>query len=88
MVVGDSLDATVRYEVEGAWGETDITISGFDLSIGERVTLSESVANNMWDGFKRILHSIMPSKDSNRGWLLQPALLRVRHHSLESRGWR
>ena len=49
MVVGDSLDATVRYEVEGAWGETDITISGFDLSVGQRVTLSESLANEMWD---------------------------------------
>ena len=52
MVVGDSLDATVRYEVEGAWGETDITISGFDLSIGERVTLSESLANEMWHGIQ------------------------------------
>ena len=52
MVVGDSLDATVRYEVEGAWGETDITISGFDLSVGQRVTLSESLANEMWDGIQ------------------------------------
>jgi len=52
MVVGDSLDATVRYEVEGSWGETDITISGFDLSIGERVTLSESLANDMWNGIQ------------------------------------
>jgi len=49
MVVGDSLDATVRYEVEGAWGETDITVSGFDLTVGERVTLSEPLAHEMWD---------------------------------------
>ena len=49
MVVGDSLDATVRYEVEGAWGETDITISGFDLTVGERVTLSEPLAHEMWE---------------------------------------
>ena len=55
MVVGDSLDATVRYEVEGAWGETDITLSGFDLSVGERVVLSEELANSMWDGIQ--LHS-------------------------------
>ena len=53
MVVGDSLDATVRYEVEGAWGETDITISGFDLAVGERVVLSEELADNMWDGIQQ-----------------------------------
>ena len=53
MVVGDSLDATVRYEVEGAWGQTDITISGFDLSVGERVVLSEELANNMWNGIQQ-----------------------------------
>lgn len=52
MVVGDSLNATVRHEVEGAWGETDITISGFDLSVGQRVTLSESLANDMWNGIQ------------------------------------
>ena len=52
MVVGDSLDATVRYEVEGSWGETDITISGFDLAIGERVVLSEELANDMWAGIQ------------------------------------
>ena len=48
LVVGDSLDATVQYEIEGAWGETDITISGFDLSTGERVTITENVANDVW----------------------------------------
>ena len=48
LVVGDSLDATVQYEIEGAWGETDITISGLDLSTGERVTISENVANDVW----------------------------------------
>jgi len=50
MIVGDSLDATVRNEVEGAWGETDITVSGFDLSKGERVTLTEVLANEVWQG--------------------------------------
>ncbi len=53
MVVGDSLDATVRYEVEGAWGETDITISGFDLAVGERVVLSEELANDLWTGIQQ-----------------------------------
>lgn len=49
LVVGDSLDATVQYEVEGAWGETDITIGGFDLSTGERVTISEDVSSSIWN---------------------------------------
>ncbi|DAC52092.1 MAG TPA: ABC transporter permease, partial [Candidatus Poseidoniales archaeon] len=48
LVVGDSLDATITQEVEGAWGETDITLSGFDMSTGERVTMSELVANKVW----------------------------------------
>ena len=49
LVVGDSLDATVRYEIEASWGETDVTLSGFDMSTGERVIFSESVANQLWD---------------------------------------
>ena len=48
LVVGDSLDATVQYEIEGAWGETDITVSGIDLSTGERVAISESIAHDVW----------------------------------------
>ena len=32
LVVGDSLDATIINEVEGSWGETDITLSGFDMA--------------------------------------------------------
>ena len=48
LVVGDSLDATIIQEVEGSWGETDITLSGFDLSTGERVVISESVASKVW----------------------------------------
>ena len=48
LVVGDSLDATITQEVEGAWGETDITLSGFDMSTGERVAMSELVANKVW----------------------------------------
>jgi len=49
LVVGDSLDATITQEVEGAWGETDITLSGFDMSTGERVRITEDVANQVWD---------------------------------------
>ena len=32
LVVGDSLDATIVNEVEVSWGETDITLSGFDMA--------------------------------------------------------
>ena len=32
LIVGDSLDQTVREEVEAAWGETDLLISGFDAT--------------------------------------------------------
>ena len=49
LVVGDSLDATVRYEIEASWGETDVTLSGFDMSTGERVTFSQGVANQLWN---------------------------------------
>ena len=48
LVVGDSLDATITNEVEGSWGETDITLSGFDFSTGERVIIDERVASNLW----------------------------------------
>ena len=49
LVVGDSLDATIIQEVEGSWGETDITLSGFDMSTGQRVVIDESVASNVWE---------------------------------------
>ena len=48
LIVGDSLDATITEEVEGSWGATDITLSGFDMSTGERVALSEVVADRVW----------------------------------------
>ena len=48
LVVGDSLDATITNEVEGSWGETDVTLSGFDFSTGERVVITENVANSLW----------------------------------------
>jgi len=48
LVVGDSLDATVRYEIEESWGETDVTLSGFDMSTGERVKISERIAHQLW----------------------------------------
>ncbi|MDG1551235.1 MAG: hypothetical protein P8Q95_05870, partial [Candidatus Poseidoniaceae archaeon] len=53
LVVGDSLDATIRYEIEASWGETDVTLSGFDLSTGERVRIPEAVAHQLWDDIQQ-----------------------------------
>ena len=53
LVVGDSLDATVRYEIEASWGETDVTLSGFDLSTGERVRIPEAVAHQLWQDIQQ-----------------------------------
>ena len=52
LIVGDSLDATITNEVEGSWGETDITLSGFDLATGERVNIAEQVATNIWQAIE------------------------------------
>ena len=41
LVVGDSLDATVAYEVEASYGATDVLISGFDPQTGAGVRYSE-----------------------------------------------
>ena len=48
LIIGDSLDATIINEVEGSWGETDITLSGLDMSTGERVIISQVVADKVW----------------------------------------
>jgi len=43
LIVGDSLDQTVREEVEAAWGETDLVISGFDATTGQVVEIPQSI---------------------------------------------
>ncbi|MEC7113271.1 MAG: ABC transporter permease, partial [Candidatus Thermoplasmatota archaeon] len=43
LIVGDSLDQTVRKEVEAAWGETDLLISGFDATSGQVVEIPQSI---------------------------------------------
>ena len=86
MVVGDSLDATVRYEVEGAWGETDITISGFDLSVGQRVVLSESLANEMWDGIQEN-SQLAPFLDGQQQGLVASASVATVNASLTGVAW-
>ena len=48
LVVGDSLDATVRQEVRAAWGETDVLIAGLDPMTGVSVAFDEAVAERFW----------------------------------------
>ena len=45
LIVGDSLDETVRKEVEAAWGSTDIVISGYDSMIGQVVEIPSSIVD-------------------------------------------
>lgn len=47
LIVGDSLDETVRKEVEAAWGSTDIVISGYDSSIGQVVEIPSSIVDEL-----------------------------------------
>ena len=48
LVVGDSLDATVTSEVEAAWGQTDVSISGIDPATGSMVRFQEDLAERLW----------------------------------------
>ena len=48
LVVGDSLDATVGREVQAAYGETDVLISGFDPMTGVAVVMEDEVAVRYW----------------------------------------
>ena len=47
-IIGDSLDATITYEVESTWTETDILISGFNPNTGINVAFSEELAERFW----------------------------------------
>ena len=47
LIVGDSLDQTVREEVEAAWGDTDVLISGFDSNSGQVTEIPESVVEGL-----------------------------------------
>jgi len=53
LVVGDSLDATVAYEVEASYGATDVLISGFDPQTGAGVQFSSDVARSVWEGIEQ-----------------------------------
>ena len=47
LIVGDSLDQTVREEVEAAWGDTDLLISGFDANAGQVTEIPQSVVEDL-----------------------------------------
>ena len=49
LVVGDSLDATVGYEVEASWGETDVLLSGMNPQTGVSVLFAQDTAQRAWD---------------------------------------
>ena len=47
LIVGDSLDQTVREEVDAAWGDTDILISGYDTNVGQITEIPQSIVDDM-----------------------------------------
>ena len=47
LIVGDSLDQTVREEVDAAWGDTDLLVSGFDANAGQVTEIPESVVEDL-----------------------------------------
>ena len=47
LIVGDSLDQTVRKEVDAAWGDTDVLVSGFDQTSGQVVEIPQSVVDDL-----------------------------------------
>ena len=47
LIVGDSLDQTVREEVEAAWGDTDLFISGFDATSGQVIEIPQSIVSDI-----------------------------------------
>ena len=47
LIVGDSLDQTVREEVDAAWGDTDLLISGFDVNVGQVTEIPQSVVEDL-----------------------------------------
>ena len=49
MVVGDSLDRTVGLEVQAAWGETDVLVSGISPTTGVSVAFEEDLGERFWD---------------------------------------
>jgi len=49
LIVGDSLDQTVREEVDAAWGDTDVLISGYDTNVGQITEIPQSIVDDIRD---------------------------------------
>ena len=47
LIVGDSLDQTVREEVDAAWGDTDLVVSGFDPNAGQVTEIPQSIVEDI-----------------------------------------
>lgn len=62
LIVGDSLDETVRKEVEAAWGSTDIVISGYDATIGQVVEIPSSIVEDLRTQDVDAVHSIQAGR--------------------------
>ena len=62
LIVGDSLDETVRKEVEAAWGSTDIEISGYDATIGQIVEIPSSIVEDLRTQDVEAIHSIQAGR--------------------------
>ena len=49
LVIGDSLDDTISWQVEEIWQDTDIVIQGIDPFTGSRVVFSENFVDEIWN---------------------------------------
>ena len=74
LVVGDSLDATVGYEVEAAWGETDVLLSGLNPQTGVSVLFDEQTAERAWSSMERDASLSPLLKGRQYGWATSVSL--------------
>ncbi|WP_438994959.1 FtsX-like permease family protein [Poseidonia sp.] len=74
LVVGDSLDATVGYEVEAAWGETDVLLSGLNPQTGVPVLFDEQTAELAWNSMERDASLSPLLKGRQYGWATSVSL--------------
>ena len=62
LIVGDSLDQTVREEVDAAWGDTDVFISGFDTNLGQVTEIPQSLVEDIRGANLEVLDSIQAGR--------------------------
>ena len=74
LVVGDSLDATVGYEVEAAWGETDVLLSGLNPQTGVPVLFDQQTAEIAWSSMERDASLNPLLKGRQYGWATSVSL--------------